>query len=391
MEAIAAFLLIMICLFIGEWVSKLTKAYLPSMFISAVLFMIGYWTFFPKNLSTLATFSDSAAQLFLALNLVHLGTMMSLKQLLQQWKAVCIALLGVAGTVALTLSVGSMLLGWKTVVAGIPPLTGGIVAALLMTNGLKQQGIMSLAALPIAMVVMHSLVGYPLTSMMLKKEGKRLIGVFKKQGGKVRTVQTADESAAPKKKKQWLPKDYETASFILAKVALVALAAEGFSALLHNAINSSIMCLIFGVIFHQLGFLEDHALEKAGIYNWIMYGIITYCFAQLSLVSPAQLGPLVVRILTLIVLGLIGMFIASFLLAKPFKMTWYMAYACSLTALFGFPMDYLLTNEVAHTVAETPEQEKFLQDTMVPQMLVGGFATVSIASVAIASIFLKIL
>lgn len=58
-------------------------------------------------------------------------------------------------------------------VAAVPPLTGGLVAALLMTTGLKTQGINYLVALPVSMFVFHSLVGYPLTSWLLKKEGKR--------------------------------------------------------------------------------------------------------------------------------------------------------------------------------------------------------------------------
>lgn len=58
-------------------------------------------------------------------------------------------------------------------VAAVPPLTGGLVAALLMTTGLKTQGINYLVALPVSMFVFHSLVGYSLTSWLLKKEGKR--------------------------------------------------------------------------------------------------------------------------------------------------------------------------------------------------------------------------
>lgn len=39
--------------------------------------------------------------------LIHLGASMSLKELLQQWQSVCIALLGVVGTFVLTLTVGT--------------------------------------------------------------------------------------------------------------------------------------------------------------------------------------------------------------------------------------------------------------------------------------------
>lgn len=103
------------------------------------------------------------------------------------------------------------------------------------------------------------------------------------------------------------------------------------------------------------------------------------------------MGTIVVKIIVLIALGLLGMFIASSLLAKPFKMTWQMAYTCSLTCLFGFPTDYILTSEVSREMAHNKEEENYLLAHMMPKMLVGDFATVSIASIIIASIFLKLL
>ena len=72
-------------------------------------------------------------------------------------------------------------------------------------------------------------------------------------------------------------------------------------------------------------------------------------------------------------------------------MSWQMAFSCSLTALFGFPADYILTSEVARAMATTEDEEEYLTQQMMPKMLVGGFATVSVASVIIATIFLKLL
>ena len=168
----------------------------------------------------------------------------------------------------------------------------------------------------------------------------------------------------------------------------------GFGTLTNNVINSNVVCLIFGVIAHQIGFLEDNALNKAGVFNWLMYGLLAYVFGQLSATTPAVLGGIVLQIIVLIALGVLGMFLASRLLAKPFGMSWQMAFSCSLTALFGFPADYIhyiLTLEVARAMATTEDEEEYLTQQMMPKMLVGGFATVSVASVIIATIFLKLL
>ena len=122
-----------------------------------------------------------------------------------------------------------------------------------------------------------------------------------------------------------------------------------------------------------------------------MYGLLAYVFGQLSATTPAVLGGIVLQIIVLIALGVLGMFLASRLLAKPFGMSWQMAFSCSLTALFGFPADYILTLEVARAMATTEDEEEYLTQQMMPKMLVGGFATVSVASVIIATIFLKLL
>lgn len=387
-----AFTVVMCFLFLGEWVSTRTRSYLPSIFISALLFVIGFWTVLPKTVVTMATFGDNFSAVVVGLLLVHLGTLMNLRQLAAQWKAICIALVGVCGTLALTLTIGSFIFNWHTVVAAVPPLTGGLVAALLMTNGLKAAGITTLVAIPVSMFIMHSLIGYPLTGWLLKKEGRRVISEYH-AGNIQKTGQFADDKKGVEEKGRFnkIPKAYRTPAFIIFKLGFVGALSYAVAALLHNEINPNIFCLVFGVIFHQLGFLEGNALGKAGVTNWLIYGNLAYIFSQLSLTSPRTLATVILQIVVLIVLGVVGMFVASFLLHKPLHMSPYMAFACSLTALFGFPADYVLTTEVARTVSTTKDEEEVVLENTLNPMLVGGFATVSVASVVIASIFLRLL
>lgn len=395
MQFIISFLVVMLFLMLGEWVSSLTHTYIPSVFMTAVLFVLGYWTFLPKDVVATASFGTNFSTICVGLLLVHLGTLMSLKKLLEQWRAVCIALLGVCGTLILTLTIGTLIFDWHTVVAAIPPLTGGLVSALLMTDGLKAQGIQTLVALPVSMFIFHSLFGYPLISWLLKKEGGRLVNEYQKQPVKQTGPTGLDNDSNENNLFKKMPAKYQTSAFILVKVALIAALSSGLSialkTYLHIDLNSNVICLILGVLAHQVGFLESDVLTKAGVYNWLMYGLLAYIFAQLSLTTPHQMGTIIVQIIVLIMLGLLGMFIASSLLAKPFKMTWQMAYACSLTSLCGFPADYVITSEVSHEVANNKEEEAYLMENMMPKMLVGGFATVSVASIIIASVFLKLL
>src|SRR5699024_9372826 len=244
-------------------------------------------------------------------------------------------------------------------------------------------------ALPVSMFIMHSMIGYPLTSVLLRKEGLRLTKIYRKQkddpnSEAVKIVQQHQSSEKRQKLLINLPTRYQSPIFIIARVALIALLANWVGILTHNVINANVICLVFGVIAHQVGFLETDALNKAKVFNWLMYGLLAYIFSQLSLTTPQIIGKIILQIVVLILLGILGMFIASFILAKPFGMSREMAFACSLTALFGFPADFILTTEVCHTIAKDPDEEAYLTEKILPKMLVGGFATVSVASVIIA-------
>lgn len=383
--------MVMLFIFIGEWVSKASHAYIPSVFVTAILFVLGFWTFLPKTFVASASFGAQFAPICIALLLVHLGTLMSLTQLLKQWKAVCISLLGVCGTIALTMIVGRFFFNWQSVIAAIPPLTGGLVSATLMITGLKAQGLTAFIALPVTMFVTHSIFGYPLTSALLKSESKRLLKNFDQEKKENPDLIVREEDENQVEKKSIVPDSYRTSAYMITKVAAVALLAQLFGMLTHNFLNVNVVYLIFGVLAHQLGFLEDKVLEKAGVANWLMYGLIAFVFSQLSVVTPNGMLSIIVEIIVLIALGMLGMFLASWALAKPFGMSWQMAFACALTALFGFPADYIMTSEVAHNMSNTEEERNYLLNKMMPKMLVGGFATVSVASVIIASVFIKLL
>ena len=50
MAQMLALVIVVAVLFIGDMVSVRTKAWIPSVFVCAVLFLLGYWTFFPPDI-----------------------------------------------------------------------------------------------------------------------------------------------------------------------------------------------------------------------------------------------------------------------------------------------------------------------------------------------------
>ena len=93
----AAFVLCALLYVAGEWVSTITKAWIPSVFVTACLMLWCYWHGLPKEVVTNAMLMPWGGAMAIFLLIVHMGTIISFKQLMEQWKVVVVALAGLAG------------------------------------------------------------------------------------------------------------------------------------------------------------------------------------------------------------------------------------------------------------------------------------------------------
>ncbi len=391
MQILIAFTLILFVMAVGDVVSIKTKAYIPSVFVSAIIFMIGFWTVFPKNLMELGGFSSTLIKLSIYLILVHMGTLMSLKELLAQWKVVVVALFGIIGVVFMSLTAGILLFGKELVIVATPPLTGGIVASFMMSEAAASRNLQSLALLAIIIYIMQGFAGYPLTALMLKREGEKLLKNYRdKEKSRYSEIQEKKREI-PRKIIPSLPQKYMTTYVLLTKTGIVALLSVGFAQLTNEFISKYVICLIFGVIASEIGFLEKKVLNASSSFGFIITVIMSYIFSQLSKSTPEMLINLLIPLFGVITLGVFGMWIFSSLAGKILGITKEMAFAVSLTALYGFPPNYILTEEASKALAKNKKEEEYLMEIMLPQMLVGGFTTVTIVSVILAGIFIKFL
>lgn len=393
MSLMMAFCVVLFVLGIGDVISTKTKAFIPSVFVSAFLFLIGFWTFFPPNIVDLAGFQMPIIQLSMYLLITHMGTMLSIRELASQWKTIVIGLLGIVGICLCTMTIGAVLFGWNTVVAATPPLTGGIVAAIMMSDAATAKGMTDLAVLAIIMYVMQGFAGYPLTAIMLKKEGTRLLGLYR--SGQIKSEAKAEEKSKAEVSKfkliPTMPEKYQTTYMLLLKLGIVAWASVAFAAVINDVVSKYVICLIFGVIAAEIGFVERKPLNLSNSFGFLITALMAFVFAGLAKATPAMLLQIVGPLVGIIVLGVTGMAILSIFFGKRLGYSKEMSFAIALTALYGFPPNYILTDEAAKALAENEEEKKFLMDEMLPKMLVGGFTTVTIASVIIAGIFAKLL
>ncbi|MGD6879201.1 hypothetical protein [Bacillus infantis] len=404
MSQMLAVVILVLILFIGDFVAVRTKAWVPSIFVCAVLFLAGYWTFFPQDIVALAGVPPVVATLMMYLLITNMGTLLSVKELKNQWKTIVIAISGILGIIAILFAVGTFIFGYQTIVVAIPPLVGGVVSALIMSEGAKEAGLASLSVFAIVIYVMQGFAGYPITSFVLKKEGKNLLEAYRKNGGaalKEQQLAKAEMAAAAEavpaapelKLFKSMPEKYNTDFFKLLRLSVVAFLAYQVSAWLAPVVSVSpfVICLLFGVIATSLGFLEKQVLQKANAFGFAIMALMLFIFDGLKQATPSMMLQIIGPLVGTIVLGVIGMYIFSFIAGKILGVSKNMAFAVSLTALYGFPADYIITNEVIKSLTEDEEEREMLTSHMLPPMLVGGFITVTIVSVVLAGFFVSLL
>ena len=394
MSQMLALVIVVGILYIGDAVSVRTKAWIPSVFISAVLFLIGYWTFFPKDIVAIAGIPPVVATMLIYLLITNMGTLLSIQQLKEQWKTILISLAGILGIVVMLFGIGTFIFGLETIIVAIPPLVGGIVSALIMSEGAANAGLVTLSVFAIVIYVMQGFAGYPLTSIVLKKEGKRLLEKYRKGDLIVaemsNSAANSDEELKMFKK---LPAKYNTDYFKFFRLAFVGLLAYLTSTALAPIISVSpyVLCLLFGIIGASVGFLERQILQKANGFGLSLLALMLFVFDGLKAATPSMMLEIMYPLIGCIVLGVIGMYIFSFIIGKVLKVSKEMAFAVSLTALYGFPADYIITNEVINALTEDEKEREALTSHMLPPMLVGGFISVTIVSVILAGFFVAFL
>ncbi len=384
---------------IGEIISTLSKAWIPSVFASAVLLLLGYWTVIPHDLVKDAFLVPFGSTICIFLLITHLGTIISLKQLIQQWRTVVVCLVGLVGMCLMAYFVGPFFMEKSLVIAGLPPLTGGIVAATMMQKAALQAGLTVASVFAISMYCVQGFAGYPLTAICLKKEGARLLADYR--AGKIKV--SAEELAAVgsvmsapsnsegsgQRLPLQIPDKFNSPFLILMKLGLVAWAASMVGAL--TGISGAIWALVLGVIFCRLGFLDSNSLVKSNSFNIMMYALIMFVFDGLKDCTPQMLMGIITPMIVLIVVGVIGMAVFAWIISKVLRMSFYLAFANGLTALYGFPFDQIITINTCKGLTTDENEYAFLMSKMFPSMIVGGFVTVTITSVFIAGIFAQML
>lgn len=388
LDAIFYFMVIMLIFVVGDIVSTATKAMIPSMFTISIICVVLFWGgILPPNILELAGIGTTLIYVVYYLQLPHMGALMSVREMAVQWKTVVICFAGLVGMCAATLSIGVLLFGKQIALAGTPPLTGGIVAYMIVSEQAIAMGKPELGTLALAVFILQSFVGYPLTAYFLKKEAKRLVGDFR--NGKI--TETVRDSVQQKPLLPQLPEKYVTTNVVLFKVAVAGVIGILITVATGEFLSRYVILLLVGVILSEIGFLDRAPLIKSQVFGFSMVVIIGYVvISGIAVSTPETVLSMLFPAIGVILVGSAGLCIFAALAGKMVGFKKEMAMSVALTALYGYPGNFILSQESVKAVAENEAEKEYLTARIEPQMIVGGFTTVTIASVLIASVIIKL-
>ena len=400
MQAVYSFTAIMLVWVISDYVSKKTKSLLSSLFVASLIFLIGFQTYPFFSRITQGTIFEIFGNTFspdllpssslLAMGgtivgfvIVHLGTLISFAELKRQWKTFVIGMVSVIGTTVVLLLIGPVFHSLDTnyVASGIASLTGATVSIIIAQERALELGLASVAALPVLISAFQGFIGFPLSSILLKKEARRIKGEYNNG-----TLVISESEDLSEQRKFSPPPFMKTTSGTLFAVGIVVMISTLLANLTNGYVHAFVIALILGVLLREIGLFKPAVLSGIDAYGFMMLGILIIVFGPLASLSFADLVSLIVPIILIFVVGVSAKIGVSVLIGKIIGYSIPMSIAIGLTALYGFPGTMILSQEVAASVGENEEEVKVIENQIMPKMIIAGFSTVTITSVIITGI-----
>jgi MFS family permease len=336
---------------VSDFVAKKTKSLLSSLFVASIIFLSGI---FPDDLLSASSLL-ALAGVVVGFIIVHLGTMISLEDFKKQWKTFLIGLSTVIG-IGVALWVASLIFGVTIagsaqdgyaqsrdfVIAGTGALSGGTISVVLVQEAALGVGLTSVAIFPILIASLQGLLGFPLTSIILRREAARLKDEYR--AGNLAPLETQDDEGDVQTR---LPDALTTTAGTLFVVGVAVLVSIGISNITDGTLNTFVDAL-----------------------GLMMIAIMILIFGRLATVQPADVKALAWPLFLAFAFGIVGIGLFSALVGKLLGYSVPMSVAIGLTSLYGFPGTMILSQEAARGAGESPEEIAAIENEILPKMIV---------------------
>ncbi len=384
----SSFMIVLIVFALGDIVGKITKGKLSGMMVVMLLFLVGFLTkLFPADIIDQGDLT-ALSKLAIAMVLFNMGTTLNVKQLIEEWRTVLMAALCMLASCLVMLLV-SPIIGFDTVLVGMPVINGAAMATSLMASAAAEKGLATAAALCAVIYSVQKFVGAPIASAMGIRYGKKLLKAYRENPAQFKKQETGNGASAKvsfaDKHKEWY-----SANVMMALVAAGSWVAHILGDL--TPINYSIWALLLGVVCAASGLVPTKPLQKSNSYGLMMVAVFGSIIPSLAKVSLSDLGTMAFQTIVLFAAALIGVALVGWVLP-----TWKLvgdkdlAVGIGVEQFLGFPSNVVICREVGDAVGETPEEKAFIEDTLNVPYVVGGITVITVLSTMLAGFVINML
>lgn len=384
----SSFMIVLIVFALGDIVGKITKGKLSGMMVVMLLFLVGFLTkLIPADIIDQGGLT-ALSKLAIAMVLFNMGTTLNVKQLIEEWRTVLMAALCMLASCLVMLLV-SPIIGFDTMLVGMPVINGAAMATSLMASAAAEKGLATAAALCAVIYSVQKFVGAPIASAMGIRYGKKLLKAYRENPAQFKKQETGNGASAKiffaDKHKEWY-----SANVMMALVAAGSWVAHILGDL--TPINYSIWALLLGVVCAASGLVPTKPLQKSNSYGLMMVAVFGSIIPALAKVSLSDLGTMAFQTIVLFAAALIGVALVGWVLP-----TWKLvgdkdlAVGIGVEQFLGFPSNVVICREVGDAVGETPEEKAFIEDTLNVPYVVGGITVITVLSTMLAGFVINML
>ncbi len=280
MNPVLAFTVIMAIWTVSEFLSAKSKGLVSSLFVASIIFLVGFLTgLFPADLLTSSSLL-ALAGVVVGFVIVHLGTVISIDDFIKQW---------------------------RTVLTGI----GATVSVVIIQEAALAAGLATVAVFPVLIASLQGLVGFPLTSVILRKEALRLRDEYR--AGNLKPVQEEAQGAETKTR---LPAVFQSTVGTLFVVGVTVVVARFISDITNGNLNTFVVALILGVLLRWLRIFKPSVLSGIDAYGLMLTAVLILVFGPLATVTLGDLKALALPLAIAFVVGVAGIVAGSVLSAS---------------------------------------------------------------------------
>ena len=357
---------------VGEVISYLTKAVVPSMAGALILYLILIWCGMPQTYPETAGFTTMGDMAFYML-CVGVGTGVAPGEYVKNLKSVIMALVSVSVALIFTVGIGGLIFGLDTMVAGAGACCGGgAISGIATISQLNKLDLVALIGVPTIMIVTVDPIGQPIASFILRKYAKKLNAedayllqkvakVEDKQ--EVRLTKRGDAYGSPENPSPffpaWLPSELDHNGVVLLEMALAVWGAVALESV--TGMSAFLWCFLIGILGCLFGAFRLYLFdERANSSGFLTVLIIGYLLTSMNGLTPQAVISVLPSIVALIVLSAVGLGLGGYISGKFFGYDPILSAAAGVGIMFLFPGISIVSTEVSARAARNEEERKFM-------------------------------